>query len=70
MWETVHFEAPRGAYDHEKEILQGVVLTGEDIEDIRNENFTNKHGWDDETALEFLWKYVDNTIARKPKPRM
>lgn len=74
MWETVHFEAARGAYDHEKEILQGVgfstVLTGEDIEDIRNENFTNKHGWDDETALEFLWKYVDNTIARKPKPRM
>jgi len=74
IWETVHIEAARGEYDHEKDILQGVgfgaVLAGEDIEEIRNENFTNAHGWDDETALEFLWKYVDNTIARNPRPRM
>jgi phosphoglycerol transferase MdoB-like AlkP superfamily enzyme len=74
MWETVHIEAASGAYDHEKDILEAAgfstVLTGEDIESIRYDFGGELLGFDDETALEFLWKYVDNTISREPRNRM
>lgn len=74
-WEVVHIETATGEYDHEKEILEGVGfatgLTAEDIALIIPEReFDSPMGYYDEIGLEYLWKYVDNTIARTPRERL
>jgi phosphoglycerol transferase MdoB-like AlkP superfamily enzyme len=74
-WETVHIETATGVYDHEKEILQkagfSTVITAEDLaENWSLGEFDSPMGYYDERGLEFLWKYVDNTIARNPRNRM
>jgi phosphoglycerol transferase MdoB-like AlkP superfamily enzyme len=76
MWEPVHIETATGVWDHEKELLERVgfttVITAEEIGEARHfEEFDgSSSGFYDEHGLEYLWQYVDNTIARTPMNRM
>jgi Sulfatase len=74
-WEVVHIETATGEYDHEKEILEGVGfamgLTAEDFTLIMpGREFDTPMGYYDELGLEYLWKYVDNALARTPRERL
>jgi phosphoglycerol transferase MdoB-like AlkP superfamily enzyme len=75
FWETVHIETATGEYDHEKDILQtagfNTVITAEDLGAAKHlGEWPSALGYYDERGLEFLWDYVDNTMARVPKNRM
>jgi arylsulfatase A-like enzyme len=75
MWEPVHIETATGAFDYEKEILEGVgfssVLVAQDFQRAMGlGKFNGPSGYYDEVGLEYLWKYVDNTLSRVPRNRM
>ena len=84
QWETVHIHSSTGQWDWARDIIKGTgfnsVILAEDMAELNGwKEFPNTFGYFDDgysletlilESIEYLWKYVDNAVARSPKNRM
>ena len=74
-WETVFTHSSAGQFDNFKRLLQyagfDAIVTGDELGKVHLiSEYDQPLGFFDPLALDFFWKYVDNTRARVPKNRM
>jgi phosphoglycerol transferase MdoB-like AlkP superfamily enzyme len=85
QWETAHFQSMTAEFGNEERFFRdlgfGTIFSAEHMTERNGgKEYPSTFGyWDEgmslavsltEEGLEYLWKYVDYTRSRNPKPRM